>query len=289
MLLPEVVRLGHLVKWTGVAKQIFGHAVDKRHLKNNPFSKLATAVKENRKRDHFVTRAIINEVIDACPSSEWKLVAALARFGGLRTPSEPFALKWSDINWAEDKIVIHSPKTEHHEGGDCRIIPLFPELKPYLEQCFEEAQEGSVYVVEGLNKGCGNLGPQFGKIVKKAGLKPWPKVFHNLRASRETELADDYPIQVVCDWIGNSPQVASRHYLQTTETHFKKAMQQPAEMGSKELNKSISPKENPPEIPRVSSICKPLQQTDMDDTGLEAISRRRRHNGGLRRRRCCQE
>ena len=96
-----------------------------------------------------------------------------------------------------------------------------------------------------LKKGCANLGPQFGKIVKKAGLKPWPKVFHNLRASRETELADEYPIQVVCDWIGNSPQVASRHYLTTTEDHFQKAVhnpvQQPAKMGSLGLNKSTHP------------------------------------------------
>jgi integrase len=263
-------------KMASVAKQIFSHAVDKGHLKKNPFSKLATAVKENRKRDHFVKREVIYGVIDACPSSEWKLVAALARFGGLRTPSEPFALKWSDINWEKDKIVVHSPKTEHHEGGNCRIIPLFPELKPYLEQCFEEAQEGSVYVVEGLRKGCGNIGPQFGKIIKRAGLKPWPKVFHNLRASRETELADEYPIQVVCDWIGNSPQVASRHYLQTTEEHFRKAMhnpmQQPAEMGSLGLNKSTHPKEKPPEIPRVSTLCRPLRRTEMDDTGLEPVT-----------------
>ena len=201
---------------------------------------------------------------------------ALARVGGLRTPSEPFALKWGDILWDEDKIVVHSPKTEHHEGGDCRIIPLFPELKPYLEKCFDEAEEGSECVVEGLKKGCRNLGPQFRKIVKKAGLKPWPKIFHNLRASRETELADEFPIQVVCDWIGHDPQIAARHYLTITDEHFKKAMQnpmqQPAEMGSKELNKSISPKEKPPEFPGVSSICKPLQQTDMDDTGLEPVT-----------------
>ena len=55
------------------------------------------------------------------------------------------------------------------------------------------------------------------KIVKRAGLKPWPKLFHNLRASRETELAQVHPMHVVCDWIGNSPKVAAEHYLRTTE------------------------------------------------------------------------
>tara|TARA_R110002072_G_scaffold273413_2_gene434338 strand:- start:82900 stop:83307 length:408 start_codon:yes stop_codon:yes gene_type:complete len=117
-----------------------------------------------------------------------------------------------------------------------------------------------------------NLEPQFGKIIKRAGLKPWPKVFHNLRASRETELADEYLIQVVCDWIGNSPQVASCHYLQTTEEHFKKAVQQPAETGSKGLNKCTHPKGKPPEIPEVSTLCRPLRRTEMDDTGLEPVT-----------------
>lgn len=43
-------------------------------------------------------------------------------------------------------------------------------------------------------------------------------------ASRETELAENYPIQVVTDWIGNSPEIAMKHYLQTTEEHFARAV-----------------------------------------------------------------
>ena len=61
------------------------------------------------------------------------------------------------------------------------------------------------------------------KIIKRAGLKVWPKLFHNLRASRETELAAEHPIHVVCEWIGNSPRVASEHYLRVTDADFDKA------------------------------------------------------------------
>lgn len=242
----------------------------------NPFSKLPTAVKENRKRDRFVTREEIEKVLEACPNPEWKLVVALARYGGLRTPSEPFALKWEHVNWAENRVLVPSPKTEHHEGGESRLIPLFPELMPYLTECFESAKEGSVYVVERLREGCGNIGPQFKKIVIRAGLKPWPKLFHNLRASRETELANQSPIQVVYKWICNSPQVASKHYLQITEDHFAKAVQnpvqQPAVSGCNELNKSTQAKEKPPEFPRVASGCRSLLRTALDDTGLEPVS-----------------
>ena len=69
-----------------------------------------------------------------------------------------------------------------------------------------------------------NLRTMFEKIIKRAGLKPWPKLFQNLRSTRETELAETYPIHVVCAWIGNSEAVAKRHYLQVTESHFARAI-----------------------------------------------------------------
>jgi hypothetical protein len=58
------------------------------------------------------------------------------------------------------------------------------------------------------------------RIIRKAGLTPWPKLFQNLRSTRETELAESYPIHVVCKWIGNRQAVAREHYLQLTDEHF---------------------------------------------------------------------
>lgn len=52
---------------------------------------------------------------------------------------------------------------------------------------------------------------------------PWPKLWQNLRATWETELAESFPSHVVCSWIGNSIQVAAKHYLQVTEDHFASA------------------------------------------------------------------
>lgn len=40
------------------------------------------------------------------------------------------------IDWEHDRITIQSPKTEHLAGGESRVIPLFPELRPYLEAIF---------------------------------------------------------------------------------------------------------------------------------------------------------
>ena len=84
----------------------------------------ACDVKANRERDFFVTREDAQKVIDACPDAEWRLIFALARFGGLRTPSELLTLRWADVNLPAGRMTVHSPKTEHHTGKAMRIVPM---------------------------------------------------------------------------------------------------------------------------------------------------------------------
>jgi hypothetical protein len=45
-------------------------------------------------------------------------------------------------------MMIHSPKTEHHPGKSTRVCPIFPELRPYLDELDQLAPTGSVYVLE---------------------------------------------------------------------------------------------------------------------------------------------
>ena len=56
-------------------------------------------------------------------------------------------------------------------------------------------------------------------------MEPWERLFHNLRASRQTELADKFPAHVVARWLGNSSAIVERHYLQTIEAHYEAACQ----------------------------------------------------------------
>ena len=55
-------------------------------------------------------------------------------------------------------------------------------------------------------------------------MTPWPKLFQNLRSSRETELAETLPLHVVCSWLGNTALVAAKHYLPVTDDHFAQAV-----------------------------------------------------------------
>jgi hypothetical protein len=68
-----------------------------------------------------------------------------------------------------------------------------------------------------------NLRTQLLRLLKRADIKPWPRLFHNLRAWRETELVAKFPIHVLAHWLGNTPEIAMRHYLRVTEEDFAKA------------------------------------------------------------------
>ena len=206
----------------GIARQMFRRAVKWKLIRENPFAEVRAGAQANKARMYFVTREQAAKVIAACPDAQWRLLFALSRFGGLRCPSEHLALKWADVNWEQNRIRVSSPKTEHHEGMDYRYVPLFPELRPFLLEAFDQA-EYAEYVLTRYRSTNVNLRTQLNRIIRRAGLKPWPKLFHNLRSSRQTELAETYPIHVVCAWIGNSRAVAQEHYLQVTDAHFEHA------------------------------------------------------------------
>jgi integrase len=216
-------------KHIAIAKQIFHAAARLRLIPSNPFADLKSGTQANPERFYFVSLDAAYQVLDACPDNEWRLIFALARFGGLRCPSEHLGLRWIDIDWAKDRMTVHSPKTEHHPGGASRMVPIFPELRPYLQAAFEEAADGAEYVIARYRDSNKNFRTRLERIIRRAGLEPWPKLFQNLRSTRQTELEEIFPSHVVCKWIGNTVKVASKHYLQVTEEHFAKAAQNPAQ------------------------------------------------------------
>jgi integrase len=212
-----------------IAKQFMRAAIKRRLLAENPFSELRSGSQVNDAKDHFITVEDSKRILAACPNLQWKLVFALSRFGGLRCPSEHLALRWGDIDWERNRMLVHSPKTEHHDGGACRQVPLFPELRSILQEAFETAPEydpkspESAFVITLRRNTTTNLRTYFPRIIKRAGLKPWPKLFANLRASCSTELVARFPGHVVAAWLGHSMKIAQKHYWQVTDDDFLRA------------------------------------------------------------------
>jgi len=213
----------------GIARQYLNAAKRKRLVAENPFDHLSVTVRgSSLKRRHYVSPADAAKVMDACSHDpEWQALFALARWGGLRVPSEAMALKWTDVNWERNRICVKSAKTEHHgDGHGERVIPLFPELHKALQAAYDAAPEGATWVIERYRDPKQNLRTQLKRFIRRAGLAPWPKLWVNLRASRVTELASQYPSHVAAAWCGHSVAIAQEHYTSVRDEDFDKATMQ---------------------------------------------------------------
>ena len=271
---------------TGIARQFFNAALKKQFIDVNPFAGLTAQVRGNRARQKFVTREEIQKVIDAAPDIEWRTIIALSRYAGLRVPSELLALRWTDVDLPAGRMTIRASKTEHHESGGIRACPIFPELRPYLEAAWDAAEDGAEYVITRYRDTNANLRTQMMRIIARAGLTPWPKLFHNLRATRQTELLDRFPVKAVCEWLGNSQAVAIEHYAQVTAEHFRVA----AVEATGHFEAKQNPKQQVPatacddqkdrqrgesdsqRFPAVAGLCENVPVTVMGGTGLEPVT-----------------
>lgn len=275
------------------ATLVFRSAMRHKVIRENPFAGVSVkVVMEDRK--HFISREDTTKMLDKCPSHDWRLIVALSRFGGLRAPSEVLSVRWSDVIWDEGKLHVTSPKTEHHAGKESRVIPLFPELREILEAEFDRQfldagydsdRDGETFIVNERFRRAAigpagwrnvNLRTTLTKIVKRAGLTPWPKLLHNMRSSRETELAEDYPIHVVAGWMGHSVEIATKHYTQITNEHFSRACsatQNPTQSVSASVGTSVQPGEADTKKPRkkqaYAASCGAVLIAKADGVGFE--------------------
>ena len=215
----------------GRARQFFTAAIKAKLIEENPFDGMPVSVGGSKDKARFITEAESQKILKACPDLQWRLIFSLCRYGGVRCPSEILALTWENILWDSQRIIVTAPKTKRYAGHETRVIPMFPELAGVLNEAYEMAfdrLEDKSAVVSGpvvtrYSSASQNLRTTFDKIIKRAGLVPWPKPFQNLRATRETELMESYPSHVVVAWIGHSETVARKHYLQVTDANFERA------------------------------------------------------------------
>ena len=214
------------------AREFFNVARDHRFIEANPFAGIKVPAGDVSTRQQFVGRDVVARLL-AVADPNYRTIIALSRFGGLRCPSEVLSLEWRHIDFNTGRIQVPSPKTEGFGGKASREIPLFKDLRPFLEEAFELAAPGQTHVVGGdhLAKADGvhgwmncNLRTHLLRLLKRAGLESWPRLFHNLRSSFETELLEHSPSHVVAAWLGHSAVIMLKHYAQVTNDHFERAI-----------------------------------------------------------------
>lgn len=271
------------------ARQMFRDATIRKLVSENPFAHVRHRIGDVSERRAYIPATDALRVIEHCPNTTWKVLVALSRFAGLRTPSESLSLKWADVDWERQRITVPVPKLQHLPGRGHRIIPMFPEVRPWLERAFDEAPEGSVYVVPEKYRrramtaagwaNC-NLRTTLEKVIRRAGVEPWPRLWHSMRASSETDLAGRFPLPVVAKWLGNTAAIAMKHYVDVTDADFKRAIVPDEKAAHKAAQQSFARRrgdtqasrpmnEKTPVLPGSANSCDILQSCLVERKGVE--------------------
>lgn len=204
----------------GVARSIFKPLKDA-----NPFTGTVGGSQRNSTRKHYVTAATA-KMIASHADPELAAAIMLARFAGLRIPSEIAGMRQAHVMWDRNRLFVLSPKTEHHEGGASREVPLFPELHETLLTLCERSTSGLLFPAQAEVSNVA-LRRRFYRLLTRLGIAAWPRLFQNLRASWTTDVLRKYSAADESKWGGHRPDTAMEHYDMNTDEAFRTASQSP--------------------------------------------------------------
>ena len=195
---------------SGNAKSIMNAAVDLEAIERNPFTKLASGATA-RKNPAHVTPGDLERVIDACPSTVWKLLFAVAGYLGLRIFSECERLTWDCVDVERSRLRVESPKTERHAGGELRYVPIPPRVMNLILLRYDEMANDERILIPIRENGGSRRKARL--IIKAAKVQPWPNLWQTLRASSERNMLNTgIPAYAAAMFHGHSLQTSSKHY-----------------------------------------------------------------------------
>jgi hypothetical protein len=200
----------------GSCRTIFGYAVELGVILSDPFATIYRGERTNEVRQYYVDRSTINKVLSACVDDYERLVVVLARYGGLRIPSEIRKLRFGDFT--DMLIKIHK---ETKTGA--RDVPLFREVREVFNRLSGQPDD---LIFSGLLLKDWGPWTMLANTIERASLTRWPKLFVNLRSSCITDLCDfGYSEKTLDAIFGNSTEVRKAHYIQLQkEKEYKKVL-----------------------------------------------------------------
>lgn len=224
-------------------KGIFAAAIDDRRLSENPFNKISTTEPKKAESDfHWVAADLVERMISKAHDEDLRIMLAFARYGGLRRHELSIQL-WENIDLVNRRMHILSTKTGmptrperyDNEGRSVLIrrdVPIFDELLPHLRRHREMTASGNRLVQSTYPRDM-NVTKRMQACATRAEVLLWPDTWQSMRSTRQSELEKQrFQIKAVCNWLGNSPKVAEKHYLMAMQEEFDRAVSGPSIIGS---------------------------------------------------------
>jgi len=94
----------------------------------------------------------------------------------------------------------------------------------FRAEAWDAAEDDAVLIAPMAARPTANLRTTAEKVIGRAGVEPWPRLFQHLRASCETDWVQKYPARACVKWLGHSPMIAAQHYLQVRDAHVHDAI-----------------------------------------------------------------
>ena len=121
------------------------------------------------------------------------------------------------------RLTVRNPQSHRSTKKRTRQVPITPKLYDLLFETANDESNGEYVITRGSTPQPSHMHKTFRRLCRKATLEPWDRWCHTLRKNCETDWARQFPIHVVTEWLGNSPEVAMKHYTQATDADFRKA------------------------------------------------------------------
>ena len=204
---PRRFAVATLAKGVRMCRSVVQFGVKQGFFTVNPFDGCIVGADHNDERQYYVSRETIEKVLSVCRNDRLRFAVMLARYAGLRIPSEIRYMKFSDFG-TDGFYVHHNTKTGRRE------VPFFKELRPV----FERLKAGSrpddlLFPVRSWREDKG-VWLRLLTLIDHAGVARWPRLLNNLRSSCIMDYDEMGFSQKTLDSIfGNSEEVRRKHYI----------------------------------------------------------------------------
>lgn len=201
-------------------KQVGRWAVDVGHVDYNPFTPLPAPGEVGDIVD--VPPDVVLDVMGQCLDPDTRLVFALGRFAGLRTPKECRTIKPDHVDFQARTFKIFDCKEK-----EFRKMPLFDLVYDEFVLHRSQVDWGRYVMSNGFrHKSDANNWGLMKEAVKRSAHKAWPDLRRNLRSSCVNELLEaGFPEWKVCAWLGHSVRTSRKHYQEQTDKQLAAAVE----------------------------------------------------------------
>jgi len=211
--------------YTRTFKAIFSSAVKIGLLRENPFANQVSTVADVDKSWAYVPVSRLSRAIGGMDRGTGALLA-LARLAGLRR-SEALRIQWTDIDLDERRLTVQNTRADGVKTTKSRRrdVPICPVLHEMLSEWWIQATDEldiDPQVCTGLTNS--NAHRKATRALIHSGIGAHKRLLHTLRKNFGTDMvALGHPIPAVADWLGNSIDVARKHYVRTESGEFRQA------------------------------------------------------------------